>query len=74
LKSIAIAEMKHAEVIAERLVYLGGKPTTKPAPVFIGESLKEMISQNAKDEENATKLYKRIIETVKKLREFSGIY
>ncbi len=51
--------MKHAEVIAERLVYLGGKPTTKPAPVFIGESLKEMISQNAKDEENAIKLYKQ---------------
>jgi len=59
LKSVAIAGMKHAEVIAERLVYLGGKPTTKPAPVFIGESLKEMISQNAKDEENAIKLYKQ---------------
>ena len=37
LKSIAITEMKHAEVIAERLVYLGGKPTTKPAPIFVGE-------------------------------------
>jgi len=30
LKSIAITEMKHAEVIAERLFYLGEIPTTKP--------------------------------------------
>ena len=61
LKSIAIAEMKHSEAIAERLVYLGGIPTTKPEPIFVGESLKEMISQDTKDEEGAIKLYKEII-------------
>jgi len=61
LKSIAIAEMKHSEAIAERLVYLGGIPTTKPEPIFVGESLKEMISQDAKDEVGAIKLYKEII-------------
>src|SRR5574341_1722431 len=33
LKKVAIAEMKHAEKIAERLVFLGGRPTTKPAPI-----------------------------------------
>ena len=66
LKSIAITEMKHAEVIAERLVYLGGKPTTKPAPIFVGENLKEMISQDVKDEENAIRLYKKIIEIAEK--------
>ncbi len=66
LKNIAIAEMKHAEMIAERLVYLGGKPTTKPTPIFVGENLKEMISQDAKDEENTIKLYKKIIETAEK--------
>ena len=37
LKEIAITEMKHAEAIAERLAYLGGKPTTKPDPIFVGE-------------------------------------
>ena len=30
LRKIAITEMKHAEAIAERLVYLGGEPTTTP--------------------------------------------
>jgi bacterioferritin len=38
-KEIAIAEMKHAEALAERLDYLDGVPTTKPDPVFVGGSL-----------------------------------
>ncbi len=61
LKSIGIAEMKHAEAIAERLYYLGGTPTTKPTPIFVGTTLKEMIAQNIKDEANAIDLYKKII-------------
>jgi bacterioferritin len=61
LKSIAVAEMKHAEAIAERLYYLGGTPTTKPSPIFVGATLKEMIAQDIKDEQNAIVLYKKII-------------
>ncbi len=66
LKSIGVMEMKHAEAIAERLFYLGGIPTTKPTPIFVGTTLKEMISQNVKDEENAIKLYKQIVEMARK--------
>jgi bacterioferritin len=66
LKAIAIAEMKHAEEIAERLAYLGGVPNTKPDPIFVGESLKEMIEQNKKDEEGAIKLYKQVVEVARK--------
>lgn len=61
LRKIAITEMKHAETIAERLFYLGGKPTTKPEPIFVGETLKEMIERDIKDEEGAISLYKQII-------------
>ena len=61
MKNIAITEMKHAEEIAERLSYLGGEPTTKPDPIFIGKSLKEMMKQDKRDEENAIELYKEII-------------
>ena len=63
LKKIAVTEMKHAEEIAERLVYLGGKPTTKPEPIFVGETLREMIERDKMDEENAITLYKQIIQT-----------
>ncbi len=62
LKSIAVTEMKHAEQIGERLYYLGGIPTTKPDPIFVGTTLKEMIEQDVKDEEKAVILYKKIIE------------
>lgn len=61
LKKIAITEMKHAEAIAERLFYLGGIPTTKPAEISVGKTLKEMIQRDIKDEENAISLYKEII-------------
>jgi bacterioferritin len=59
LKEIAITEMKHSEEIAERIAYLGGIPTTKPAPIFVGENLKEMLEQDKKDEESAIELYKK---------------
>ncbi len=66
LKKVAIAEMKHAEEIAERLFYLGGIPTTKPDPVFVGKTLKEMLARDLKDEEGAIKLYREIIATAQK--------
>ncbi len=65
LQSTAIAEMKHAEAIAERLFYLGEIPTTKPNPIFVGKTLKEMIAQDAKDEEGAITLYKQIVEVAR---------
>lgn len=66
LKSIAITEMKHAEEIAERLVYLGGTPTTKPDPIFVGGSMQEMLERDKSDEEGAIEMYKQIIEMAKK--------
>jgi bacterioferritin len=66
LKKIAIAEMKHAEAIAERLFYLGATPTTKPTEIVVGKTLKQMITRDVKDEENAIKLYKEIIAQAEK--------
>lgn len=64
--SIARQEMKHAETIAERLFYLGGIPTTKPDPISVGKTLKEMIAQDVKDEKKAMDMYKGIIELARK--------
>jgi bacterioferritin len=66
LKSAAITEMKHAEEIAERLTYLGGTPTTKPEPIFVGGTLKEMLEHDKKDEEGAIALYKQAIAMAEK--------
>lgn len=61
-KKIALTEMKHAETIAERLDYLGGKPTTQPTPITVGETLEDMIRIDLKEEEEAIALYRQIIE------------
>jgi bacterioferritin len=60
-KEIAITEMKHAEDIAERLAYLGGTPTVKPDPIFVGSELTEMLKLDKKAEEEAIALYKQTI-------------
>lgn len=61
-KEIAIAEMKHAEAIAERLFYLGGIPTAKPTPIAVGGSLKEMIETDLQAENEAIEMYTKIID------------
>ena len=65
-KGIAVAEMKHAEKIAERLWYLGGKPTIKPGPISVGEKLEEMIDFDVKAEMEAINMYKEIMELAEK--------
>jgi bacterioferritin len=61
-KEVAIVEMKHAEKIAERLWYLGGTPTTKPAPIEVGKSLKEFLELDTKAEVEAIEMYREIVE------------
>jgi bacterioferritin len=65
-KKTAITEVKHAEKIAERLWYLEGTPTIKPAPIKVGESLKEFLELDTKAEEEAIVMYKQIIELAQK--------
>ena len=65
-RKIAIAEMKHAERLAERLDYLNGVATTKPDPIFVGGSLIEMLKQDEQNEEQAITLYKQAIQTAAK--------
>lgn len=60
-KTTAMAEMKHAEAIAERLVMLGGTPTTKPTPITVGKTADEMLTINKKAEDEAIVMYKKII-------------
>ena len=61
-KKIAIVEMKHAEKIAERLWYLGGKPTIQPSPISVGSKLEEMVDFDVKAELEAINMYKEIMQ------------
>jgi bacterioferritin len=66
-RTTALNEMLHAEMIAERLDYLGGKPTTKAKTITVGgSSPKKMLQLDVKAEEEAIALYKQIIKLADK--------
>ena len=57
-KEIAITEMKHAEKLADRILFLRGEPTSKPdASSKKGQQITEMLSTNIGLEAQAVKLY-----------------
>jgi bacterioferritin len=60
-EEVAVAEMKHAEKIAERLFYFDVQPTTKPGPIETGGDIRHMLEVDAKAEVEAIDLYKEII-------------
>ena len=73
-RKIGMVEMKHAEAVAERLWYLGGTPTVKPAPINVGTNLKESLEINAKVEAQAHQLYGKIIEQAQKEGDVTTAY
>ena len=76
-RKIAMAEMEHAEEIAEAFRKLGGELPTQPdPPVIVGKTIKEMIEMDIRAEEGALELYPRIAETAKKegLSKIQGIF
>jgi bacterioferritin len=73
-KSTAITEMKHAEKIAERLWYLGGVPTTKPAVIDVGKSLKDFLELDTKAEVEAIEMYQGIIELATKEKDITTAF
>jgi bacterioferritin len=62
LKKIAITEMRHAEAIAERVSSLGAETTTEIPPFEIGDTPREILDIDRRQEEGAIELYRRIIE------------
>jgi len=58
IKEIAIQEMKHAEELAERILFLKGEPTTKPdASIKKGQEISEMLATDIALEAQAVKTY-----------------
>lgn len=58
IKEIAIQEMKHAEDLAERILFLKGEQTTKPdAAVKKGQQIADMLATDVALESQAIKMY-----------------
>lgn len=57
IKKQAIDEMKHAEVLIERLLFLDAVPAMEYLPLNIGQNVKAQIEGDLKLEVNAVKMY-----------------
>jgi bacterioferritin len=58
MKEIGIQEMKHAEALAERILFLKGTPTSKPDAVAKkGEDIGAMLNTDIALEAQAIKMY-----------------
>jgi bacterioferritin len=62
-ESFSKEEMKHAEMLAERIVAMGGRPTVHPRPIVEGNTIEEMLKADLDGEKQALVDYaKRIKE------------
>lgn len=62
LKLIAIDEMRHAELFAERIKELGGEPGTEPAEkVKKGQKVEQIFQFNSKLEDDTMDLYNQFL-------------
>jgi len=67
LKEIASDEEKHRDMLRERIVVLGGIPSTKLSDLKIKQSddINEMLKDELKEEKEAVLLYRKILSMLK---------
>ena len=66
IKKQSIGEMKHAEMLIERILFLDGTPNlTKHIELAIGKNVKEQVESDLKLEIEAVSMYNHAIETAR---------
>jgi bacterioferritin len=62
IKQQSIGEMKHAEVLIERILFLDGTPTMQLLDLTVGKSVKDMLESDLALELSAVKQYNAAIQ------------
>jgi bacterioferritin len=62
IKKQSIGEMKHAEVLLERILFLDGSPTMEPLKLTVGSSVRDMIEADLKLEVSAVAQYNTAVQ------------
>ena len=62
IKKQSIDEMKHAERLIERILFLDGTPSMQPIGVNIGAYVKQQLENDLKLEINAVAMYNRFVQ------------
>jgi bacterioferritin len=61
IKKQSIGEMKHAEALMERILFLDGTPSMEPLTLTIGSNVKDMIESDLKLEIEAVAMYNEAV-------------
>jgi bacterioferritin len=61
IKKQSLGEMKHAEALLERILFLEGAPAMEPMKLTLGDSVKQMIEHDLKLELSAVQQYNQAI-------------
>jgi bacterioferritin len=69
-KELAMTEMRHAYMLAERIDLLGGLPTTQIGEIKIGGDLRQMLRDNLELEYETIDLYRRLIKQAEKEEDY----
>src|SRR4029453_18226798 len=62
IKKQSIGEMKHAEALIERILFLDGTPSMQPLELTIGKNVQEMMQSDLDLELSAVKAYNAAIQ------------
>ena len=62
IKKQSIGEMKHAEVLIERILFLDGSPTMQPLELKVSKTVKGMLESDLALEVSAVKQYNDAVE------------
>ncbi|MGE5647762.1 MAG: bacterioferritin [Acidobacteriota bacterium] len=63
IKKQSIDEMKHAEKLIERILFLDGTPSMDPLPVKVGANVKQQLENDLALEVGAVAMYNKAIQT-----------
>lgn len=73
MKLIAIDEMRHAEMLAERVLLLSGVPTSRPdMEIKKKQSLEEIMKQGVDAEEGAVRDYNEFLHVCQKNNDYNS--
>jgi bacterioferritin len=62
IKKQSIGEMKHAEALIERVLFLDGEPYMEPLALKVGKNTKEMLKSDLEAELGAIALYNEAVQ------------
>ena len=63
VRARAMDEMHHAELLIERILFLGGTPSfSKPLALHVGSDVKEQIANDLSDERSGFESYNKLVD------------